>query len=129
MKKIYLAGGFASNWQSKVDLELKDFAEVFNPREKEINNNMSLMEYVSWDLHHISNADIVFAFMERKNPSGFGLSVEIGYARALNKTIILVLEDDHEIHSDKSLAFLKGVSSVSFNELNKGLNYLKTYLI
>ena len=34
--------------------------------------------------------------MEKTNPSGIGMSVEMGYAKALGKTVILCLEENNE---------------------------------
>ena len=55
MEKVYLAGGFKSNWHKKVK-ELKGF-KWFDPREKERPNNikvpMTLDEYGTWDLRYM----------------------------------------------------------------------------
>jgi hypothetical protein len=66
--------------------QLRDNFLFFNPRENGIIDSDS---YTTWDIHFIKNCDILFAYMENSNPSGYGLSFEIG---ALNKTIILIDE-------------------------------------
>jgi len=125
MIKIYLAGGFQSGWQDKVKAAFVN-AEYFDPRLKEPKMN-KLDEISTWDFLRIKQSDIVFAYMERINPSGFGLSVEIGYARGINKTIILVLEKNHEIHKDKHLQFLTCVADVVFDDLDSAIEFLKSF--
>jgi nucleoside 2-deoxyribosyltransferase len=65
--------------------------------------------------------------MEKTNPSGFGLSVEIGYAKALGKTVILVLETGHE--KDKYLLFLKNVADVVYDNLQDGVDFLSSFAV
>lgn len=121
---IYLAGGFHSGWQDKVKPALN--ANYFDPRLKEPKTN-TLDEITTWDFLRIKQSDIIFANMERTNPSGFGLAVEIGYARGLNKTVILVLEKNHETHKDKYLDFLMKAADVTFENLDDAINFLKTF--
>ena len=118
MQNVYLAGGFSSNWQKVVIDQCSGFV-FFNPRAKErpegVDIEMPLEEYSVWDLHYIKQSDIVFVYAERSNKSCIGLSVEAGFARGLEKTIILVLEDKHETINDKSLAFLKSLKYFLFH--------------
>lgn len=65
--------------------------------------------------------------MERTNPSGFGLAVEIGYAKGINKTVILVLEKNHEIHKDRYLEFLMKAADVTFEDLDNAIEFLKSF--
>lgn len=117
--KVYLAGGFKSKWQDKVTTR----HTVIDPSKKD-ESTMSMMEIGDWDKTAIQDSDIVFAYMERTNPSGFGLSCEIGYAHALGKTSVLVLEKNHEKHSDKSLEFLTCFADYVFDNFQDGLNCL-----
>lgn len=87
--RVYLAGGMRSGWQDKLVSRLGSQAVMFDPRAHGL---MESRQYVKRDLAYVRKADIVFAYFEKTNPSGFGLAVELGYARALNKTIILVDE-------------------------------------
>lgn len=121
--KIYLAGGFHSGWQDKVKSGVS--ATYFDPRLKEPQTK-NLNEITAWDFYKIKQSDIVFACMERTNPSGFGLAVEIGYARGLNKTVILVLEKNHEIHKDKYLEFLTKAADVVYENLEEAITFLGT---
>lgn len=89
--KVYLAGGMnESNWQKKVIETINSENFVFyNPREHSLTNST---EYTFWDLFYVKQSDILFAYMQSDNPSGIGLTLEVGYARALDKSIILVDE-------------------------------------
>lgn len=125
MKKqtVYLAGGFNSDWRDKVKLCTN--VEFIDPKEKEIKKEFTWFEYGCWDLHYIKQTDICFVYMEKTNPSGFGLSVEIGYAKAMNKTVILILENGHE--KDKYLQFLKTVADVVYDNLDEGISFLSSF--
>jgi len=133
--KVYLAGGMRSDWQDKVidSLNLVDDEPAFtffDPRSKQPGNaerKLSLEEYGTWDLTYIKQCDIVFGYMERTNPSGVGMACELGYAYGVGKTVILVLESDHETQEDRYLNFMKKVSHVVYNNLEDGINYLKTF--
>lgn len=121
--KVYLAGSFQSGWREK--LKCIDEISFIDPSIKEHNNPLKAEEYVAWDLWAIQSSDMVFAYMANTNPSGYGLSIELGYAKALNKLIILILEDGHE--KDKYLQFLKPIADVVYNNLEEGIRYLKLF--
>jgi nucleoside 2-deoxyribosyltransferase len=122
MIKVYLAGGFKSNWQAKVVEACADRFTIFNPRDHGLENTDY---YTAWDIHFVKNCDIFFAYMESTNPSGYGLTFELGIAFALNKTIILV---DEKSLVDKAFArYFKIVhrpSSVVIDNLEEGIIYL-----
>lgn len=120
MSTVYLAGGFRSKWQDNVKVSHK----IIDPSKKD-ESQMSMTEIGEWDKKGIEECDIVFAYMERTNPSGFGLSCEIGYAHALKKKVILVLEKNHNIHPDKSLMFLTCFSDFVFDNFDDGIGLLK----
>lgn len=130
-QKVYLAGGFRSDWQLKIK-KLNGFIWL-DPKEKErpkgVEIPMSLGEYGTWDLHFIKSSDIVFAYAEKTNTSCIGLAVEIGYAKGLNKTVILVLEPNNETIDDKYLQFLKIAANITFDNFQDGLNYLQSFKI
>ena len=125
LPKVYLAGGFHSGWQESVIEECSNRFVFFDPRVHSLGGSK---EYTSWDLHHVSQCDILFAFMEPTNPSGFGLSLEVGFARALNKTIILV---DGKSSSNQEFGnyfkMIRESSNVVFDELIEGIEYLRTF--
>ena len=75
--KIYLAGGMNDvDWQKKVinsfeglDNQKAKFV-FYNPREHMLTESR---EYTIWDLFYVRKCDILFAYMQKNNPSGFGL--------------------------------------------------------
>ena len=123
--KIYLAGGIRSNWQEKVTSRID--AEFYNPRTKEVDKVLTLTEFGTWDLHYIKQCDIVFAYMEKNNPSGIGMSVEIGFAKGLGKTVILCLEENNEFIKDKYLEFMKKASDIVFTDFEEAVKYLSLF--
>jgi nucleoside 2-deoxyribosyltransferase len=118
-QKVYLAGGF-SNWRDKV-MALTNI-EFFEPVSKP---DKHYSEYGTWDIHFVKQCDICFAYMDKDNPSGYGLAAEIGYAKALNKTVILIIEKGHE--KDRYFQFLKQFADVNYETLEEGIEFLKTF--
>lgn len=131
-EKVYLAGGFKSDWANEVKKCSDNFIWI-NPKEKEYKNGdrivMNVNEYGKWDLHYIKLSDIVFIYVERGNTSCIGLSVEAGFAKGLGKTVILVLEPNHETIKDDYLTFLTQVADITFDNLESGIDYLKSFNI
>ena len=123
--KVYLSGGMnKSNWQKKViDSVECDGYTFFNPREHNLKDSK---HYTFWDLYYVDKCDIVFAYMQEDNPSGYGLTLEIGYAKALNKPIILV--DEKSDPQEKFARYFKIVresSTIVFENLEDGISLLK----
>lgn len=123
--KLYLAGGMNSNWQGKLINQLKEDFIVFNPIDHQLENSL---EYTNWDLFFVQKCDIVFAYMEKDNPSGFGLTLEVGFAKALNKIIILV-DEKSELNSQFKQKFqiVRASATVVFDNLSHGIDYLKSF--
>ena len=123
--KVYLAGGMKSGWQDNIIERFKNKFIFFNPRDHKLDNPI---EYTLWDLHFVKESDILFAFMEKENPSGFGLTLELGFAKALNKTIILV---DERSAVNESFAnrfkIVRESSSVTFNNIEDGIKFLDRF--
>lgn len=124
--KIYLSGGLnLSDWQSEVISKLgkKGFV-YFNPREHQLIHSR---EYTIWDLYYVKNCDILFGYMQKENPSGFGLTLEIGYAAALGKPIILVDEKSIVDEDFKNrFRIVQEASSIVFENLDDGINFLRS---
>jgi len=129
--RVYLAGGMRSGWQDKVKkLTEKYFTfSFYDPRDKEYDGKPTLIEYGTWDLHYIKRCDIVFAYMERTNPSGVGMACELGYAFAMGKTVILVLEEGNESQKDRYLQFMKKVSTITYDNLEDAIKYLASFTV
>lgn len=130
MNKVYLAGGFKSDWADQVS-KCSNKIHFINPKDKEFKNGerivMNVNEYGKWDLHHIRNSDILFVYVERTNASCIGLCCEAGYAKGLGKTVITVLEPNHETIKDSYLSFITQVSDIVFTNLEDGVEYLKSF--
>lgn len=85
---IYLAGGMRSDWQDRLIAKLPSGRiTIYDPRSQ---TTTDPSEYTAWDLAHVVRADCIVSQMAPDNPSGFGLSVEVGYAYALGKPIIFI---------------------------------------
>jgi nucleoside 2-deoxyribosyltransferase len=129
-QKVYLAGGFKSDWANRVK-ECSNNFDWINPKDKEYKNGerivMNVDEYGKWDLHFIKQSDIVFVYVEKSNNSCIGLCVEAGFAKGLGKTVIVVLEPNNETIKDTYLSFITQVSDIVFKDLESGLNYLKSF--
>lgn len=123
--KVFLSGGMnESNWQQEViDSVGKNDYIFFNPREHFLSNSK---EYTMWDLFYVKKCDVVFAYMQKDNPSGFGLTLEIGYAAALGKQIILI---DEKSSVDENFAqkfkIVRESSSIIFDSFYDGITFLK----
>lgn len=123
--KVYLAGGFKSNWQEKLIDQLRDKFIFLNPREHGLDDPKL---YAAWDIHFVRDCDILFGYMEKTNPSGYGLAFEIGLSYGLKKTIILV---DERSPSDPEFAnyykLIQFPCSAVFSSLEEGVNFLERF--
>ena len=125
--KIYLAGGFRNGWHKYVINKLGNEFIYFNPQKHDLDD---VKKYTSWDLYHVEKCDILFGYMSSDNPSGYGLALEIGYAKAKNKLIILVdersnLDDDFK----RYFSICNESSNVSFNTLDEAILYMRSFII
>ena len=126
LPKVYLAGGLVSNWRESIMEEFGHAFEFFNPQDHGLENCSK--QYTKWDLFFVKQSDIVFAFMEKDNKSGFGLTLELGYAKALDKLIILVDEKSaFDAAFERNFRIVKESASVSFTQLTEGLAYLRSF--
>lgn len=125
--KVYLAGGLSTNWREQVIKKTSGNFVFYNPKEHGL-ENLGAEFYGSWDLFHVQKCDILFGYMEETNPSGYGLSLEIGYAKALNKCIILVDERSKSDDWFKSkFAIIRNTANVNANTLEDGIKYLNSF--
>lgn len=129
---VYLCGGMRTGWQDIVIEQAKKRNPelVFlDPRskEKEEGPKLSVKEYASWDLHAIKKSDIIFAYFEADNPSGFGLASEVGYAAGLGKTIILCVAPDNKYHEQRYINFLTALATINFVNFHNAIDYLLLY--
>ena len=116
MSTVYLAGGFKSGWQDHITHCLRN--RYIDPRKKnEI--GWSWDKITAWDKYAIRKSDIVFAYLEKDNPSGIGLACECAYANALGKLVILVNEKENT-------NFISGFADFTTTSLQEGLDFLDT---
>jgi len=128
-QKVYLAGGMDSDWRQRVKRDA--IFTWFDPKTKEevFKRKMMPVEYTNWDLHFIDQCDVLFVYVEKDNPSCIGLAAEIGYARGINKTIVLVLEENNKFIKDKYFCFIRECSTVVYDNLEHGIEYLYSFTI
>ena len=120
---VYLAGGFRSGWQEQL-LSSTSGINFYDPRTHKLDQED---EYTAWDLLAVRKSDLIFAYAEASNPSLYGLSVEVGYAKALGKTIIFIDEKskvDPEV--GRYLGMIRSCADVVFESFEDGLEYFKT---
>ncbi len=120
MRKIYLAGGFTDDWQERVVAALPG-CQLLDPRSWQ---DPSPAIYTERDLAAIREADIVFVYMNSANPSGYGLSIEIGYAYGIGKPIVFC---DHITKDWRSKYFgmARTMASAVFCEFEDCIAYIK----
>ena len=121
--KVYLAGGFRSGWQDRV-VEAVPGLSFTDPRTHGL---AEPDQYTFADLVAIECCDWVFAYLEAKNPGGYSLALEVGYARALGKFIVLVDEQTSpEDPASQYLEMLRASADVTLAALPEGIKYLKS---
>jgi len=81
---VYLAGGMKDGWQDRA-INLLNGHEILDPRSW---SDPNPTVYTERDLAAVRRADCLLVHMASTNPSGFGLSIELGYAYALGKKIV-----------------------------------------
>jgi hypothetical protein len=91
-KVVYLSGGMRSGWQRKVKEALGSKFIFLDPTN---NGQTGEQAYTLWDTEAVRECDIIFVYAEKDNPSFYGLSLEVGVAKATGKTIIMVDEAMH----------------------------------
>lgn len=118
---IYLGGGFQSGWQDQIKAAVQRFV-YYDPRFHRLRDKD---QYTMWDLEAIRRSDWIFAYLEASNPGGYALAVEIGYAKALGKRIVLINEKRGDERSDRYFEMLSATSDVEVGSLSEGIEFLK----
>jgi nucleoside 2-deoxyribosyltransferase len=114
-----LAGGFHSNWQASVRQAVD--AEWLDPSTHDLSDPRA---YTAWDLQALRSCDVVFAYLERSNPGGYALALEVGYAAASSKPIILI--DQHDDGSRaRYFEMVRQVATFNCMSLADGIEALK----
>ena len=117
---VYLAGGFKSGWQAQVIEQLPGL-DFRDPSQHKIQDPA---EYTQWDLNAIRASDIVLGYMEPTNPGGYSLALEIGFAHALGKKVLLVDEIDDPSVS-KYFEMVRQCSGRVFATLDQAIEQLR----
>lgn len=99
MQGVYLAGGMKTGWQDElrfiVDSAMPGAVWWIDPRSW-ADEHKDAAAYTKRDLQGIRDCSILFAWMDGRNPSGYGMCLEIGYAEALSRKIIMADEMKHD---------------------------------
>jgi hypothetical protein len=119
---VYLAGGFQSGWQDRVKIAAPGL-RYFDPRWHVLTKHN---QYTFWDLEALRRCDWVFAYLEASNPGGYALALEIGFANALGKKIILVDEKSStDATAKRYLSMITECSNVHFQRFEDAVEFLQ----
>lgn len=122
--KIYAAGGFTDAWQNKIKVLFPEF-EILDPRTWQ----HPLPEiYTQRDLQAIRNSDLVLAYMNSANPSGYGVSIEIGYAYGIGKHIVFLDMLDVDWRS-KYFGMARSMANAVFYDFDSCEQYIKDFYL
>jgi nucleoside 2-deoxyribosyltransferase len=122
LPKVYLAGGFHTGWQD----ELMDAVPQFAFLDPRVHGLTDRADYTSWDLEAIRCSDLVFAYLEAANPAGYSLALEVGYAKALGKCVVLVDEKSAlDGETRRYLGMVQECANIVFESFEEGLSYMK----
>lgn len=135
IKRLYLAGGFRGplysgmDWQQRVIYSLQDCPEIkiYNPKAKEQNDtNVESDVYVEWDLSAIRKCDTILAYIY-KDLLPVGVLAEIGYAKALGKRIILVIEPSNNNIEGHRFNFIKNMADINTYNLADAIKIITLF--
>lgn len=118
-KAIYLAGGFKSGWQIEAKRRLSGFT-ILDPSEHNLSDSKA---YTEWDLDAVRRCDIVLANMEATNPGGYALALEVGFAKALSKHIVLVDQIEDPVVG-RYFEMVRQVSDIVFSALGDAIDHI-----
>lgn len=132
--KIYLAGGMKSDWQDRLKaLVAQHYAGPLLYLDPRQHGSRDEAVYTSWDLAAVEMADILFVYLEKDNPGGHGLALEIGFAvgmaraGAAPKHIIFVCEEGHP--ADRYFGMARACSDSVTAKLEAGAALLGEHLL
>jgi hypothetical protein len=123
--KIYLAGGSYSDWQNRVKSSLSDF-KFYTPW---FSGSGSEPKFNWQNLEAIHQCDWVLAYAEQSSLASYILSLEVGYAKGLDKQILLIDVSDENLREGEVgsyLSFIRDASSVKFKSIQEALAYLNS---
>jgi nucleoside 2-deoxyribosyltransferase len=97
-------------WADLIQHLLPRGHEVFDPRD---NQTKVFEEYSFLDLVALRQSDLVIACLEESNPSGAGLIAEVGFAKGLGKSVLLI----NEKQGDRYVRFVENFADLVFHDL------------
>ncbi len=115
---VYLAGDTQSGWQRRVCKAIQDL-QLLDPSKEDLADPKELTR---WGLQAIRKSDVVLAYLDKDDQNGHALAFELGYAKALGKTILLVQE--HGAEQDKYIQTVRQVADFCFDSLGEAVSYL-----
>lgn len=117
--KVYLSGGMKSGWQQMIPYI--DGVEYLDPR-VESPQNLTMQQFVYKDIELVKESDLVFLYMEKSNPTGYGAIWECAVVVENKIPIIAVWEKDYID------PFIACNSLYLYNSLESGVQRLERYL-
>jgi len=120
MTTIYLAGGQKSQWQDAF-INSKAAVEWIDPRTHGLTDEVA---YTAWDLAGIRRSRHLIAYLDEANPSGYGMSLEVGYACALGIPVWYVCED--KTARQRFFGMVRSVSNRVFDSLSDAVSAAET---
>lgn len=111
---VYLSGGMKTGWQDKMP-EIEGVT-YFDPRKD--SEQSAAIKFVNDDIKAVKEADVVFCYMEKDNPSGLGAAWECAIAYENEIPIITVWEKDYID------PFFSCCSQFFFSNFDKGIERL-----
>ncbi|MDE1906746.1 MAG: hypothetical protein KGH75_09900 [Rhodospirillales bacterium] len=122
-KTIYFAGGMQNGWQEYF-AQLQQKYECLDPRSW---SSPDPAIYTAKDIDGVTKSDLVLVYMDSKNPSGYGLSVELGLAYGLNKIIVFVDQIKNDWRS-KYYGMHREMATVVVNSVKEAIDFIETNL-
>jgi len=116
--KVYLAGGFHSNWQDEIKAKCSKHT-FFDPHIDA--DQRFAYRWTPQEINGMKTCELVFAYFEIDNPSGLGLAKEIGWATILDIPVWYI--DEHE----RINAFLCACSQRVYSDFRKAVSDLSGY--
>jgi len=110
--KIFLSGGL-SPWMAETERLLAHEHKVFRPDSIESKDSGVFAPRIMSELR---SSDLVLALMTHDNPSGCGLSFEVGYATALGIPVFFVDET-----VDTRMDMIRGSGASQFSTLSEAV--------
>ncbi len=116
---VYLAGDSKSGWQARVCKAIQDL-QLLDPSKHDLADPKELTR---WGLQAIRESDVVLGYLEKEDQNGPALAFELGYAKALGKTILLVHENGAG-DEDTYFQTVREVADFCFDSLGEAVSYL-----